>query len=103
MIKKLNIGERLMVMSILPKEGDFVTLRAIRDMVAKIGLSAKDMETYDVTQKEGVTRWNKEGLKLAEIDFEVFELEIITSTLKKLNEDKKLTPQLFDVYEKFME
>ena len=106
---ELTVLERLVVQALLPKEGNYTTLKLLR--VCREALSFDDLENkrLDFKQEgEGETaqvRWNeKVGDEIVKnIEFgEVMKLEIIAS-LKKLEEEKKLRDEHFTIYEKFVE
>ena len=101
MKKQLNVGDRLMVISVLPKEGDFVTIRMIRGLIAKLGLSAEEITDFEIKSEEGNVMWNSKGSVVLDFEFHEAEIDLIKKSLKRLEEDKKLTQDTFTVYEKF--
>ena len=100
---KLNVMERLMAMGILPKEGNFVTLKTIRDTTDKLGLTEAELKDFEVKQDGDKVNWNPKGNE--EIEFELGEraVDLFSGALKKLSEDNKLTQQHFSLYEKFID
>jgi hypothetical protein len=98
---KLNVGERLMVISVLPKEGSYVTIKMIRGLIEKLGLSAQEIKDFEVKEVDGNVRWNSQGAIPIQVDFVDTELEIIRKQLRRLDTDQKLHPELMVVYEKF--
>ena len=106
----LNVLERLVLLNLLPKEGDFTTLKLVR--VAREGLSFNDIENQKLkfTQGEGPegkgqVSWNMEAGKEIERDIplgEVMTIKIVEA-LKKFNTEGKLTDEHFTLYEKFVE
>lgn len=100
--KKLNVFERLNLMPILPKEGSFLTLRLIRDLNAKLGLSAEEMTEFDIVQRDKQITWNEKGSVEKPIDFKEKELDLISEHLEKLDKEKKLEQKHFTLYEKFV-
>jgi hypothetical protein len=97
----LGIGERLMVLSLLPKEGSFVTLRLIRGLIDRLGLSPEEITKYNIVEEEGNVRWMKEGNEPLEFEFADAETDIIKKELKRMDSENKLPIDLFTVYEKF--
>lgn len=97
----LNVFERVMITQIVPKEGNFITLRLVNDLVSKIGLSAQDFEDYGIVQEEGKTRWNEKGIIPKEFELADAESELIRKQLKKMDDENKLSMQMFTLYEKF--
>ncbi|MFA6335487.1 MAG: hypothetical protein WCX48_08020 [Bacteroidales bacterium] len=98
----LNVLERVMLLSVLPKEGNFTTLRLTRELQAKIGISAAEYKEFEVQTDEKGSRWNIKGAAPTEIEFADAEIDIIKKQLKELDSKNKLTNDLFSVYEKFV-
>jgi len=106
---KLNIQERIVLLQVLPAEGDFVTLKVLRDLRAVLGFSEEDHKKFKIetiTDDEGKASitWDfKVGAKETEVEMGDKAVEIVKESLKKLDEEKKLQPQHFSVYEKFIQ
>jgi hypothetical protein len=101
MEKKLNVGERLIILQILPKEGNFATLRLIRELNGKVGFSADELIEFEVKQEGDKVSWNAKGIEEIPIDFKEKEIEIIEKELKKLDKESKLEFRHFSIFEKF--
>lgn len=99
---KLNVGERMIVLGVLPKEGNFVTIRMIRTLISKLGLSAEEIKDYEVVEDNGTVRWNPKKAGESEFEFADAELAMIKKSLMKLDEGNKLTQEMIPVYEKFV-
>ena len=98
---KLNIGERLIVCSILPKEGSVVTLRTIRGLISKLGLTPEEIQEYEVIEKDGMCMWNSQGGSPKDFELHDVELDIIRKQLRDLDTNKKLLMEQMEVYDKF--
>jgi len=105
MKKNLSVMERLVLLNLLPKEGNFNTLKLIR--VARESLSFNDIENQKLKfrQDGGMVVWNPEDAVDIDANFEV---EIgdtvnqqIVDELVKLDKEGKLTDEHFSLYEKF--
>ena len=94
--------ERLTLLSILPKEGNFVTLKVLRSLTSNLGLSESELKEFDVKQNDQQVTWNEKGNEEREIEIGEKATDIIVEALKKLDDEKKLTEQHFSVYEKFV-
>ncbi len=103
MTMKLNVLERVGLVGILPKEGDFTNLKLVRELREKIGFTPEENVKFGIVQKEGTVAWNEEGHKSVEIELEDQEKELIKEVLLGIDKSKKLTEQLFTVYEKFVQ
>ena len=101
---KLNIAERVALLQILPETGDFITLKILREMQLNIGFSEEDYKIFKIKTEENRVSWDPvEGLKEVEIEFGEKAIEIVKEALTKLDGEKKLIPNLFTVYEKFVQ
>jgi len=99
----LNVGERMITLTILPQEGNIITLKMIRDLKSKIGLSAQELKEFEVAQDGERVKWNQKGLVPRDFDFAEAEIDLIKKQLKKLDSDGKLHQDMLPVYEKFVE
>lgn len=102
---KLNVYERLVLLNILPKEGNFITLKILRQL--REGLSFNEKEIKDlklaIDQEKGTATWDQEKEPNKEMEIGREGKKIIVETLEKLDEDKKLTHEHYSLYEKFVE
>lgn len=100
---KLRVAERLMLLNLLPQEGDITTLRVVRDAQSVIGLSEEELKALELKQEEGRVIWKAEVDVEKEIPIGPRATSIIVEKLVALNADKKLTLQQASLYEKFVE
>ena len=100
---ELGVFERLILLNILPKEGDFTTLRIVRKMREDLSFTEEEHKALEFKQEEMNIQWKQEADKPKEIIFGEKANDIIVLTLSKLNDDKKLTDQHFSLYQKFIE
>lgn len=99
---ELNVAERLTLMSVLPREGNFVTLKVLRETNDKLGLSEEELKFYEVEQDEDKVHWNPDKDKGTELEFGDRATDIIVDALKNLDKSKKLTQRHFTLYDKFV-
>ena len=101
---KLNVLERLMVLQILPKESNFVTLGIVFDLQKELTLTEEEIKEFEVVMvPDKGANWNEKGKEEREIKIGEKAADIIVEALKKINAEKKITPQLMSLYEKFVE
>jgi len=100
---ELTVAERLMILNLLPNEGNFTNLKLLR--VARENLSFSDAENKALNfQQTGdqVTWTNSDrGNKGVELG-RVVET-ILADALKKLDDESKLKDEQISLYEKFVE
>lgn len=100
---QLNVLERLRIVNdILPPQGNIITLRMVRSLVDRLGLSAGEIAAFEVIQDEkGRVTWNERGNVLQEFEFATAEIELIKNQLKALDTASKLTDDMITIYDKF--
>jgi len=103
---KLSVLERLLVLGILPEEGDYVTLKVIRRGKMELSFSEDEIKKYkfeNITTEDGKmsTKWDSTIEQDSEIKLGSKVISLISEGLEKLNKDKKLTEQHYTLYEKF--
>ena len=99
---KLEVLERILLLNLLPKEGDFITLKVIRDLQNALSFSEKEIKDLVLETKEGRVTWKPDKAVEKEIEIGEKATDVIVGALKKLNDDKKLTQEFFSIYEKFI-
>lgn len=99
----LNVAERLILLQILPGQGDVITLRVIREARGRIGLSEFELKAFRVQQDGATIRWDSARAREAEIEIGEAARGIVAAELRKLNDAKKLTEHHISLYEKFCE
>lgn len=100
---KLNLAERINLLTILPKEGDFLTLKVLRDLIDKVGIKDGEFKKYKIVQDGDQISWDSSLEDLFEIEFGEKQLDIIIKSLKDLDRTKKLRSEHFSLYEKFVQ
>lgn len=101
---QLTIKERLTLTSVLPRQADFVTMKKLEVLRKEIEFSEAEISEYGLTVTDTTVEWNPEkagATKEVQVG-EIAEKEIV-DTLKKLNEEKKLTADHLSLYEKFVD
>jgi len=99
---KLGVFNRLILLNILPKEGDFTTLKIVRKMRENLSFTEEEHKALKFVQDESSVKWDNAADVPREINFGEKATDIIVSALKKLNTDKKLTEQHYDLYSLFV-
>lgn len=99
---KLTLKERLGILNILPKQGDFVTMTAKADLVDKIKVTQEEIKELHIeTIPEGGLKWD--GKKDLAKEFEITDLEtkIVKDELKRLDDAKQISDEILLIYKKF--
>lgn len=98
----LSVLERLIILSILPNEGDFATLRILQSLKMSLSFTEDEMKAFGITSNEETqqTAWEVNGD--TEIPVGEKATDIVVDALKKLDREKKLPENAMGVYEKFI-
>lgn len=102
---KLTVKQRIDLQSILPQQGNFLTVKMIRVLREELTFSEKEHEMLKFKQHpNGSVEWNAEvGKKLTkEISIPETIVNNIKETLEKANIAKQITEAHLDFYEMFM-
>jgi len=103
---KLTVKQRINLQSILPQQGDFLTVKMIRVLREELSFSQKEHELLKlVSLKDGSVSWDGKAAEGCTKEVEIPEtvVSIIKETLEKLNAQKKITEAHLDFYEMFMD
>lgn len=98
----LTVSDRIHVLNLLPTEGSYVTVKAIRDFTTKVGFTATEIVDMEIVEKDGIVTWNEKGKQEVVFDFIDAEAELVRRELRKIDAEEKITNNIFSVYEKFM-
>ncbi len=100
---KLNVQERLALLNTLPKEGDFTTLKIVRELRENLSFSEQEHKGHEivVNNETGRVRWNTNG-QTKDVPFGAKAKVIVVDALTKLDGKKALTELHLSVYEKFV-
>jgi hypothetical protein len=98
----LSVFERLLLLNILPKEGDITTLKIVRTLKDSLSFSEDEHKALQFKNDSGNIMW-KEDADISK-DLEIGEKanDTIVEALKGLNKAKKLTEQHLPLYERFI-
>jgi len=129
---KLEVYERLILMNILPREGDFITLKLVRKLREALAFNEKEIAEVNFRshwkcpkcdkteilsempkcpdcdifmQSSGQVTWDDDKAKkvVKDVFMGAKMLALCESTLKKLSDEQKLTDQHMSLYSKFVE
>ena len=100
---EMTVLERLVLLSVLPKEGDFVTLKLVRKLRENLSFDESEIKELNFAQDGDQVRWNEKASIVKRINIGERMSILIYEALKKLDDEKKLREEHFSLYEKFIE
>ena len=98
---KLGIKDRISLLTILPQQGDFVTLTIKQDLVEKIKITQEEIKELEIKSENGSTFWNPKKEVEMELEFTELEEKLVKDSLEGLNTKKSLNDDTFNLYKKF--
>ena len=99
---ELGVFDRLILLNILPKEGDFTSLKIVRKLREDLSFTEAEHKALQFDQNEGNIKWQSEADIPKDITIGEKATDIIVDVLKKLDKDKRLSEQHLSVYSKFV-
>lgn len=101
---QLLIHERMLLINILPKEGDYACLKELRRAREVLSLTEEEWKRFDARYDDGKFFWNQEKAAgyLVDVPLSEYVITLIQDDLRERNKKKKLTEQDFSLYEKFI-
>ncbi len=101
---KLAVTERMVLINVLPQEGDVVTLKVIRDLQSALGFSEEEIAELDHGTVDGkIGKDVDEKVPSKEVSIGAKAFEIITGALRRLSDSGELHISWLPVYERFCE
>jgi len=98
----LSVFDRLILLNILPKEGDITTLKIIRTLKDNLSFSEDEHKSLEFKHEGDQIAWQQGADIPKEIEIGEKATDIIIESLKSLNKAKKLTEAHLPLYEKFI-
>ena len=99
---ELGVGDRIILLSILPIEGDFTTIRIVHDLKQALSFTEEEHKTLQIKVEGDQIKWGgADGVK--EISIGPRAHVLIGDTLKELDSEKKITEDHLSLWEKFVD
>ena len=99
---ELSVMERLVLLNLLPQEGNFTTIKLLRKLQEELSFDEKEHKTLEFKQDGDQVKWNEDANVVKEVRVEGKMLALIVDALTKLDEESKLKNEHFTLYEKFV-
>lgn len=98
---ELGVAERMVLLSILPKEGDLLSLRIIRDLQASLSFSEEEHVKYEIKFEGGNTSFKETG-ETKGVEIGKRAKEIIQEAIDTLDKKKQLNIAFLPFIERFL-
>ena len=97
----LTVKERFALLGILPTEGNVLTMKLVQGLSDLLGFDEAEQVKIGFKQEEGRYTWDP-NLKPQELAIGELSLDLIRDTLKKLDDERKITVDLLPLFERFV-
>lgn len=103
MILDLMTKDRLLLLQILPANGNILTLKIMRDLRESIGFKEEESKEIELVSdpQTGHTTWNVEKDKPQPFGFGEAITKVVKDMLNKMNDAEQLTDAHVELYDMF--
>lgn len=98
----LKVGDRLLLLNVLPNVGSFETLKIVRDLQAALSFSEEEHKALDITSQDGMVQWRQESDHPVDIPIGEIATKVIIERLKEMDKRKQLKIEALQLYERFV-
>ena len=98
---ELTVIERLLLLKLLPEQGNLTTLRIVRDMQGALSFSEDEHKALQFTNDGRELKWKAEAGVVKDVEFGPKAKEIVNAGLRKLNNGNQLTMDHLSLCDKF--
>jgi hypothetical protein len=102
---ELKVFERLILLNVIPKEGNYLDLKIMRELKEALSFDEEEQSAlqFDYDKSPGQVLWKHDADIPKEINIGPRAMVIISDTFKKLDKENKLMEEHLPIYEKFVE
>ena len=97
----LTVLERLLLLRVLPKQGNLTTLRIVRELERDLSFSEEEHAALQFVTEGVSVRWKAENAIDKEVEFGPKARELVLAGLAELDKQEALTLDWLDLCDKF--
>lgn len=98
---KLSILERIILLNLLPKEGNIATIKTIKALSEVIALTEEEQKQCNFSSDDKGLKWDRTKEPTLDHEFSGPQTKLVVEQLEKLNEEKKILVEHLTLCEKF--
>lgn len=99
---KLETADRLILLSLIPAEGNIITLKLFRELREALSFNDEENKALNFKQNDNIVTWDQTVPMEKEITIGEAMTDMIKDLLHKMDEEKKLTESHISLYDKFI-
>lgn len=100
---ELTVMDRLILLNILPKEGNITTLKLVRKLREELSFDEEEHKVLNFKEQNGMTVWNRQPEIKKEMEIGEKATDVIVNALKELDKNKKLHEDHLPIWDMFIE
>jgi len=100
-VTAMNIKQRLILLHSLPKEGDIVTIKILKELKMALGLSEDEISKLNISKETGNVNFDEIPSGTTDIPIGKITKGIIKSRLQELDTQKKLNEEHIELWDMF--
>ena len=102
---RLSMTERLLLLNLLPEQGDVATIRVVHDLRQNLAPSDEEYEEcgfFTQEDKPNMLFWDKEKETQKEMEISRAAREVIKKSLLRVSDEEQVTADLIPLFDKFV-
>lgn len=100
-MKELSVLNRILILSVVPVEGDLLTMRVVKNFREKVSFTENELVEFNLKNNNGMFTWDRNKERKIEFEITPKETEMIKEGIEKLNKENKLTEQFIELCDMF--
>lgn len=100
---ELNLGERIVLLGMLPEQHNLVTMRIVKELQMNLGFTEEEIKEYNISvdTEKNIVKWDIKGNIPKDIKIGEKAHDIIMEQFAKLDKENKLKAMHIELYDKF--
>ena len=99
---ELSVLNRLLLLNLLPKEGNITTLRIVQKLREDLSFSEDEHNILKFEQTDASLKWNSKEPVVKDVNFGPKAQTLVVDALEALSKDNKLTADFLPLYDLFV-
>ena len=98
---ELTVLERLLLLRVLPKQGNLTMLRIVRDLERDLSFSEEEHAALQFDTKGGAIKWQPGAVPDKDVRFGPRAMQLVVDALTEMDKKAELTLDWLDLCDKF--
>lgn len=98
---KLDIIQRILIFSVLPKEGTLLTMKTLKQLKDKVIFSEEEIKKFNLRIEDNKYLWDLDKNEPVDIEITEEESKLVVEGIKDLDKQGKITEDFLELCELF--